>query len=184
MKTHANLFTQVIDYQNIYNAARQTSRGKRFCPSVLKFNWELEANLLNLQQSLSHQIYQSGPYRPFMVYDSKKRQILAPTFPDRVVHSALYRIIEPVFDPGFISDSYACRKGKGTHRAIKRLQSFLKSAFMTINQSSVASVERERERVKLLAKFSPLKLELTKFLPCKATSATIFKMSTTTFFLI
>ncbi|MDD2646839.1 MAG: reverse transcriptase/maturase family protein [Patescibacteria group bacterium] len=142
-------------------ASYETSRGKRFCPSTLKFNWDLEINISTLQQRLSNQTYYPGPYHPFMVYDSKKREILAPTFPDRVVHSALHRIIEPIFDPSFIFDSYACRKGKGTHRAIKRLQSFLKSAFMTNSRPSVASAEREREREReretnRSGKFTPL----------------------------
>jgi retron-type reverse transcriptase len=43
------------------------------------------------------------------------------------MHHALCNIIEPIFEKTFIFDSYACRKGKGTHRAIKRLKSFLKN---------------------------------------------------------
>ena len=146
MKTHSHIFPQVIAWPNLYFASCQTSRGKRYCPSTMRFNWELENNLMRLQSLLSGQTYHPGPYRPFTVYDSKKREILAPTFPDRVVHSALHRIIEPIFDLTFIFDSYACRKGKSTHKAVKRLQSFLKSAMMTISRPSVASLERERER--------------------------------------
>lgn len=32
--------------------------------------------------------------------------------------------IEPLFDIRFIYDSYACRKGKGTHAAVDRAQEF------------------------------------------------------------
>jgi hypothetical protein len=32
----------------------------------------------------------------------------------------------PVFERGFIHDSYACREGKGTHKALDRLTSFLR----------------------------------------------------------
>jgi hypothetical protein len=41
-----------------------------------------------------------------------------------VVHHALCNIIEPVFERSFISDSYANRVGKGTHRALDRCQEF------------------------------------------------------------
>jgi len=54
-----------------------------------------------------------------------------------VVHHALCNIIEPIFDQNFIFDSYACREGKGTHKAVKRLKEFLRS---------FAFAERERER--------------------------------------
>lgn len=39
-----------------------------------------------------------------------------------VVHHALVRQIEPIFEARFSRDSYACRVGKGTHRALDRCQ--------------------------------------------------------------
>ena len=48
----------------------------------------------------------------------------AAPFRDRVVHHALCNVIEPMFERHFIADSYANRKGKGTHRAIMRLQAY------------------------------------------------------------
>ncbi len=71
--------------------------------------------------------YRHGPYREFIVTDSKKRVIKAAPFRDRVVHHAVVNIIEPIFEKAFIFDSYACRRGKGTHRAIKRLEHFIRS---------------------------------------------------------
>ena len=47
-------------------------------------------------------------------------------FRDRVVHHAVVNVLEPIFEPVFIYDSYATRKGKGTHKAIRRAQAFLK----------------------------------------------------------
>jgi RNA-directed DNA polymerase len=43
---------------------------------------------------------------------------------DRLVHHALCNIIEPPFERLFTPDSYANRVGKGTHRAVERLQTF------------------------------------------------------------
>ncbi len=34
--------------------------------------------------------------------------------------------LEAIWEPVFIHDSYACRRGKGTHRAVARLQGFLR----------------------------------------------------------
>jgi hypothetical protein len=47
-------------------------------------------------------------------------------FRHRVAHHALVRVIEPVFERTFIHDSYATRKGKGSHAAIRRAQSCLR----------------------------------------------------------
>ncbi|MBI4613425.1 MAG: group II intron reverse transcriptase domain-containing protein [Planctomycetes bacterium] len=51
---------------------------------------------------------------------------MAAPFPDRVVHAALVRVLEPVFEPGFTNDTYACGTGKGTHAALDRLSHFLR----------------------------------------------------------
>lgn len=40
------------------------------------------------------------------------------------MHHAVYRVLYPLFDRTWISDSFSCRVGKGTHRAMKRFQSF------------------------------------------------------------
>jgi len=81
---------------------------------------------LNLKNYLTSNCYRPGKYRHFWVYDPKKRRISAPVFVDRVVHHALCQVIEPIFDRSFIYDSYACRRNKGNHQAMKRLQTFLR----------------------------------------------------------
>lgn len=68
--------------------------------------------------------YAPGPYTHFFIHEPKRRKISAAVFRDRVVHHALCAIIEPRFEQVFIPDSYANRAGKGTHRAIDRLQQF------------------------------------------------------------
>jgi len=58
----------------------------------------------------------------------KIREIFAAPFRDRVVHHLLYSNLVPIWEPKFIHDSYACRIGKGTHRAsVQRLPQFLRS---------------------------------------------------------
>jgi len=126
MKTHNNIFEQICSFENLHLAFYQAARCKRSKNYVLEFCFNLEENLLQLQKELLEQTYQHGFYQEFLVCDSKKRRIKAAPFRDRIVHHALCNIIEPIFDKGFIFDSYACRSGKGTHRAIKRLEKFLK----------------------------------------------------------
>lgn len=127
MKRCRNLFKRVCSFQNLHLAYLKARKCKRYRDEILKFSYNLEENLLKLQEELLNQTYQHGSYREFIVSDSKKRRIKAAPFRDRVIHHALCNIIEPIFDKGFIFDNYACREGKGTHRAIKRLEKFLKA---------------------------------------------------------
>jgi retron-type reverse transcriptase len=130
-------FEQVVDFQNLHRAYHAARRYKRYRSSILKFGYQLEENLLALRYELTSKTYRHGGYREFVVTDSKKRVIKAAPCRDRVVHHALCNIIEPILDRGFVYDSYACRTGKGTHAAVLRLESFLRS---------LRGVVRERER--------------------------------------
>ena len=55
---------------------------------------------------------------------------------DRVLHHAIFRLLEPVFDKTFIFDSYSSRKGKGTHKACQRFK-YLASKLSRNNTRSV-----------------------------------------------
>lgn len=126
MRTHKRLFEKIISFENLLLAAKQAQRGKKMKQDVAKFNFGVEGELLRLQDELKSQAYRPGGYRHFYVCDPKHRLISAAPYRDRVVHHAFCNIIEPLFDKAFIYDSYACRAGKGTHRALDRCQEFLR----------------------------------------------------------
>lgn len=127
MKRHGNLWPQVIDFENLLQAARQAQQGKRFRPSVLAFNYALEQELFALQTELRTQTYQPGAYRTFRIWDPKPRLISAAPYRDRVVHHALCNVIVPLLERTLINDTYANRTGYGTHRALKQFTSFARS---------------------------------------------------------
>jgi retron-type reverse transcriptase len=114
------LFQRMTSFSNLLEAARLASRGKRFRPNVAAFSLDLESELHQLRQELVSRSYRPGPYTTFLVHEKKPRFISAAPFRDRVVHHALCQVIEPIFERGFLYDSYACRKGKGTHAAVER----------------------------------------------------------------
>ena len=124
MKTYSGLYPKICSFENLWEAARRAQRGKRFQYSVSRFNFHLERELFCLQDELLTQTYQPGLYHEFTIYEPKKRLISAAPYRDRVVHHALCNIIEPIFERTFIFDSYACRVGKGTHRAVDRFTQF------------------------------------------------------------
>lgn len=120
MKTYGHLFETICSFQNLLAAAARARKGKRLRPDVAAFHYELEPNLLRLREELLEGRYRPGAYRAFHIRDPKPRLISAAPYRDRVVHHALCRVIEPLFERSFIHDCYANRRGKGTHRALDR----------------------------------------------------------------
>lgn len=118
MRRIGNIWSDIIAFENLYHAAYQVLRGKRGQIQAGEFFVDLEGNLLKLHRELLTHEYENGDYRTFWITDPKPRLISAAPFRDRVIHHALVNIIEPVFERRFIHHSYACRKGKGTHKAL------------------------------------------------------------------
>jgi len=118
------MYAELCSRDNLLLAYAKASRGKRGQPGVAAFERRLEDHVLDLQQALLAQTYQPGRYHSFYIHDPKHRLISAAPFRDRVVHHALCNLIEPIFERGFIADSFANRVGKGTHRALDRCQQF------------------------------------------------------------
>jgi len=107
-----------------YYAARSN---KRNTINALKFEKHFEHNLFKLCEDIIERKYDPQPSICFIVNKPVKREIFAADFRDRVVHHYIYNHISPVFEKTFINDSYSCRKGKGTHYGIQRLDHFIRS---------------------------------------------------------
>ncbi len=121
-------------FANLHKAYLDCRNGKTETKYHLQFFENLEKNLLLLERELQSRTYKPGRSIAFVVQKPKIREIFAADFRDRVVHHLLYNYLSPIFERYFIYDSWACRKGKGTHRAMLRLVEFARK------------LERERER--------------------------------------
>ena len=127
MKSRSAAFDEICDWSNLLQAWRRAAQGKRGHASVAGFEHQIADHLLELRSVLREDRYQPGRYTHFFIHEPKLRKISAAPFRDRVVHHALCAVIEPRFEQLFIPDSYANRIGKGTHRAVDRLQQFARS---------------------------------------------------------
>ena len=126
MKTYKNIYPQIYDIKNLYLAYLKASVDKTKKLYVKKFKISLERNLRTLNEELKIQTYYPKLLKTFILRDPKTRKISKSEFRDRVVHHALVRVIEPIFDKSFIYDSCANRKGKGNLFAIKRFEKFVR----------------------------------------------------------
>lgn len=85
-------------------------------------------NIIELHHELMGKTYKHGKYQSFRINDPKPRQIHKSPVRDRLIHHAVCRQLCPFLDRVFIPDSFSCRVGKGTHKAINRFRSFAHKA--------------------------------------------------------
>lgn len=124
MKTYKRLYEKLCSEENLRSAYEKAKKGKSRMDSVVEFTKNLDINLSILRDQLLLHTYKPRPLRRFMIRDPKTRVIHASHFCDRVVHHATINILEPIFEPRFIHDSFASRKDKGTHGAVERFDGF------------------------------------------------------------
>ena len=127
-KRAKNIWADVVSYENLFAAFRKVRKGKRFHPAILKMYYSLDDTLFNIRERLIAKTWTPAPYREFWVQEHKPRCINAPAAPDRVVHWALMKQVAPIFERRFITDSYACREGKGAHIASRRAREYIRAA--------------------------------------------------------
>ncbi len=120
----AHKYNDIISIDNLLTAWREFLRGKRKRKDIAEFSLHLTDNIISLHQELRSKTYKHGFYKEFKISDPKPRVIHKATVRDRLLHHAIYRILYPYFDRLFISDSYSCRRGKGTHKAINQLRKY------------------------------------------------------------
>jgi len=111
--------------ENLLLAWAEFVRGKRNKLDVQTFQLHLMDNILLLHRDLREGVYRHGAYKAFTINDPKPRDIHKASVRDRLIHHAVYRILYPFFDRTFIADSYSCRTGKGTHRAMNRFRTYV-----------------------------------------------------------
>ena len=123
MKRARSLFNQIVSYENIRLAWLKARRRKSSKAAVMSFARNVGTNLLLVQKNLKARPTVLQPYHQFTIYEPKERVISVVPFMDRVMHHAIMNVLEPVFERQLIFHTYACRKGKGTHRAIAHAHS-------------------------------------------------------------
>lgn len=119
-----NLYEQICSKSNLELTFYKARKGKTKKDYVIDFEKDLKENLEQLRTELLLHTYEPKPLRTFILRDPKTRKISKSAFRDRIVHHAIWNVIDPIFDKTFIHDSFANRIGKGTLNAIKRFDVF------------------------------------------------------------
>ena len=119
MKRTGYLYDKIYEWENLLRAYKQAKKGKQ-SEQITQFEYDWETGLLHIQDDLKNHAYKFGHYHVFKIFDPKERDITCAPFRDRVTHHAICNVIAPYLEKPMIVDSYASRKGKGMHKALKR----------------------------------------------------------------
>ena len=123
-RRQTEIFDEFANFGALRAAAKRAVRGKRRKPGASAFFANLEKEILRLERELRDGRYRPGAYMMIRVSDPKERIVSAAPFRDRVVHHALCATIQPIFERGFIANSFANRAGKGAHKAIEAYERY------------------------------------------------------------
>jgi RNA-directed DNA polymerase len=116
-----DFMSTIFTLEKLYKAYKDCQQGKKNTANALSFELEREKNLMRLLEDLQNGTYEISRHICFIVTYPTAREIFAADFRDRIVHHLLCGEIQPIFEADFISRSYANRKEKGTHKAVKQL---------------------------------------------------------------
>jgi len=128
MRIYNKLFNKIIEPENLFLAWDEFKKGKGQKLDVLRFEKNLEQNIFQLHRDLRDKTYQHGGYTSFYIHDPKLRHIHKATVRDRVLHHAVFKVLNPIFEPTYIHNSFSCRLSKGNHKGVGALAHMLRQA--------------------------------------------------------
>jgi len=127
--------------------------------SVERFAARAQEYLAELEQALK-----TGSYEPLPVKrvdipkgPGKVRPLGIPAVKDRIVQTAVKRVIEPIFEREFLDTSYGFRPGRGCKEALREVDRLLKAGYTHVVDADLANyfdsiphgrlMERVRSRI-------------------------------------
>lgn len=124
-----SLYERIYGTKNLEESYKRTQSGNRkYRKEAIYFAMSKERKLRGLQKELKDKTYRPGSYIEFYVYEPKKRLVHAPHIRDKIVQFSIHTVLQEIYRPVFIKDSYACLEEKGTHKAVYRIQHYMRLA--------------------------------------------------------
>jgi RNA-directed DNA polymerase len=120
-RRETEIFDEFTNFGALRAAAKRAVRGKRRKPGASAFFANLETEILRLERELREGRYRPGAYMMIRVSDPKERIVSAAPFRDRVVHHAVCATIQPIFERGFIANSFASRPARARTGLSRRM---------------------------------------------------------------
>ncbi|MFA5925043.1 MAG: reverse transcriptase domain-containing protein [Methylococcaceae bacterium] len=123
-------WSKVYENQGCAGVDRQT---------LMAFAGQLHLNLETLRNEVLYETYQPQPLLrvPVEKPDGGQRLLSIPTVRDRVLQTAVTRVIEPLFEAEFEDCSFAYRKGRSVEQALERIQCLQRQGYQWVVDADI-----------------------------------------------
>lgn len=126
-KTIKNCFYENLTFSNLLKAHKRARKHKVYKDEIIKFELDLENNIINLLNNIKNKKYHLGNYREFKIYEPKERLIKSLPYVDRIVHQwYIEEFIKPFILPKLITSTFACISNRGTHNAVLEVEKYMR----------------------------------------------------------
>lgn len=123
MKRHGYLIERVIAQENLEDAFQCVMKGKRRTRTVRRYLRDRESILAGIADEIASDTYRPKGYREFRVREhGKVRDIQSLPFRDRIALHAIMSVLDELFRPMLIRDTYASIAGRGIHDGLGRVR--------------------------------------------------------------
>lgn len=137
-----SLYERIYDTENMEESYKRTQIAERkYRKEAIYFSMSKERKLRGLRKELKDKTYRSGSYIEFYVYEPKKRLVHAPHIRDKIVQFSIHTVLQGIYRPVFIKDSYACLEDKGTHEAVHRIQHYMRLAQWKYEEPYIVKID-------------------------------------------
>ena len=126
MKSYKNLWDGFLSEENIRQAIRKSSLGKRDRKTVKVVLDDIDGSVKRIKQYAEN--FRNNKHKPKQIYDGivrKVRYIIVPPYMEQVVHHMVVRTLMPMFTKGMYEHSYGSIPGRGGHKGKKIIQKWI-----------------------------------------------------------
>lgn len=130
-------FEESTEFEALYDSMWKCRRGKLWKASVARFVLHGIEETLKLEEELRFGKYKPRKPHTFTLYYPKVRPCSSTHIRDRIVQRSLNdNVIYPAMTKSFIWDNMACQTGKGTQKAMDRINRFLHRYYINNGNSN------------------------------------------------
>lgn len=125
MKRYNNLYQKVYEMENLLMAHKNARKCKTHYKEVMRIDQNPAKHLQSLHLILKEKKFRNSEYTHITrtMKSGKVRKIAKlPYYPDRIVHHAIIQVVGDIWKKSFINNTYACIKGRGIHKCVRKIK--------------------------------------------------------------
>ena len=124
-------FKESTEFEALWDSMQKCQRGKMWKASVARYVTHGIEETLRLEREIAAETYKPRKPHTFRLTYPKERPCSSTHIRDRIVQRSLNdNVVYPAMTHSFVWDNAACQKGKGTTKAMDRLEHHLRRYFI------------------------------------------------------